>query len=85
MNLELVMTIVHFLGGALAFTIGVYILAKRQHVFDQIRRSMRERVGKAGMFVIQFGKPRDLIYPGIGGIGIGVFLVISAVARMVGV
>jgi len=84
MNPYVITAVCQLLAGLIMVTFCVYGLTRRKQLFDRIQRDMSERVGKAGVFIIQFGKPSDLIYPGVGGIGIGLFLSIRAFLRLAG-
>jgi len=83
-NPYVITAVCQLLTGLIMVTFCFYGLTRRQQLFDRIQRDMRERVGKAGVFIIRFGKPSDLIYPGVGGIGLGLFLSIRALVRLAG-
>ncbi|MFF2272091.1 hypothetical protein ACFVTX_07445 [Agromyces sp. NPDC058136] len=69
------MNIWMLLVGCAAIIFGVVILLNQERLLRWSQKNMRQNVGRIGETFASLGKPRDMVWPGVGAIAVGLILV----------
>lgn len=80
---EIITVVLQLVSGPAAVILGVHILRHLEEQLAYFQRLARERGGKIQQWWLGLGKPTDLIYPGVGAIGIGIYVTILGCVNLV--